>query len=92
MLQPLAACRITGDIGCTLWYAQYLLTKDSLLTWWAGQQDVLRFDVSMDNALAVHQGQTTLQGTRCCSFVCWQLPNVIQARPRNQKPTILLNT
>ncbi len=28
--------------------------KDSLLTWWASQQDVLRFDVSMNNALAVH--------------------------------------
>ena len=28
--------------------------KDSLLTWWAGQQDVLKFDVSVDNTLAVH--------------------------------------
>ncbi len=76
---------ITGDIGCTLWYAQYLLAKDSLLTWWASQQDVLRFDVSVDNTLAVHQGQTTLQDTCCCRFVCGQLPNIIEACPCNQK-------
>lgn len=59
--------------------------KDSLLTWWAGQQDVLRFDVSVDNTLAVHQGQTTLQGQHCCRFVCGQLPHINQACPCNQK-------